>query len=80
MYTLLFNEKTKEVVESAINYINTTKLETSYIDTIDLCHLLGYIKHLESKLNDLEENKDMLKVYNTVLNYKIKDIEKILER
>ena len=79
MYKPIYNEKSREVIDDVINYLNSTRLEKSFIDTDALCHLTGYILHLEEKLKELADSKDMLKVYNTVLGYKIKDIEKILE-
>ena len=80
MYKPIYNEESREVVDSVINYLNSTRLEKSFIDTDALCHLTGYILKLEEKINEIRENKDMLEVYSRVLDLKIKDINKVLEK
>ena len=80
MYKPIYNEETKDILDSVINYLNSTRLEKSFIDTDALCHLTGYILHLEEKLKDLADTKDMLEVCSRVLDSKIKEVSKVLEK
>ena len=80
MYKAIYNEESREVVDEVINYLNSTRLEKSFIDTDALCHLTGYILHLEEKLKELADTKDMLEVCSRVLDSKIKEVSKILEK
>lgn len=79
MYKPVYNDNTIDIVKSVEVYLETTRLSVTYIDTDDLCNLIGYIKHLENKIIELKNNTEMLKVYQDVLKLKIKDIDKILE-
>ena len=76
-YELIYNKYTKQVVSDLKDYLSRTKESITYIDTLDLCHLIGCIEHLEDKLSNIIREIELLKTQEKLINFKIEDIERI---
>lgn len=80
MYKLIYNENTVDIIKDIEEYLSRTKESLTRIDTLDLCHLIGYIRHLEKKLDNIKYNTSLLEDYEDLLKLKMFDIKKELER
>lgn len=80
MYKLIYNENTIDIVKDIEDYLARTKESLTRIDTLDLCHLIGYIRYLEKKLDNIKYNTSLLEDYEDLLKLKIFVIKKELER
>lgn len=80
MYNLIYNENTVDIIKDIEEYLGRTKESLTRIDTLDLCHLIGYIRYLEKKLDNIKYNTSLLEDYEDLLKLKIFDIRKELER
>lgn len=80
MYKLIYNENTVDIIKDIEEYLGRTKESLTRIDTLDLCHLIGYIRYLEKKLDNIKYNTSLLEDYEDLLKLKIFDIRKELER
>lgn len=74
--TLYIEDKTEEIIkELIINFKHKTHNDQIKIDTLDLCHIFGYIKHLESKVSLYEriDHRDLVIRKLQINNYWLKN-------
>lgn len=80
MYKLIYNENTVDIIKDIEEYLGRTKESLTRIDTLDLCHLIGYIRYLEKKLDNIKYNTSLLEGYEDLLKLTIIDIKRDMER
>ena len=57
-YEIIYNEHTKEIIKDIEETFFSTKHKSQItIDTLDICHIFGYIKHLEKENEKYKEDE-----------------------